>query len=569
LNVYGFTLAGANIVLVGHNEYIAWGFTNTNYDVMDWYYYEETDADHYNYNGVETEYTTRTYTINVKGQGSQTFIVKDTVHGPILSDFLGSAVPDSLDTEKIVLAPKWTGNNITLEFLAIYGYNHAKNRAEFNQSSRNFHCPAQNHVYADVHGTIAMRPTGLVPIRDDSLISPGYLGNGTLPYNGSKGEGEWIGYIPFEELPHTENSSQHYIQSANQIVVGPEYKKYSLQNSYNTGYRGRRINELLNNSADGTVGVEKMKEIQYDTKSTPARAFIPYLIDAIEVLPSSQKTAIVIDILTQLKNWNYDMDKDLAAPTIYRKWRDYYEDYTFDDELEAVGAPMSPQLNVLERLTRDEPNSKWFDDIDTLEIENRTDIIIKALDSTIESLLEFYSTSDVVSWRWGEMHQLLFPHLLPFDSFDRGPYEGDGEGNTVNPSGVSIRSGIGYARSGPSERFIVDFSNLQNSWSVIPSGQRAISNSKHYSDQLEELFLQGKYHQQYFYDTTEDFPENHIESQISFIDKQDPEFLIILTTSLIIGFSAGIIFAIAGYYKRDLIRSKCKNLKQKLRGEKN
>lgn len=570
LNVYGFTLAGANVVIVGHNEYVAWGFTNTGYDVMDWYYYEETDDNHYIYNGVETPYTTRTYAINVKGQGSQTFTVKDTVNGPVLNDFLNDAVPDSLDSQKIVLAPKWTANNITYEFMACYGYNYAKNRTEFDQASRYFHCPAQNHVYGDIYGTIAMRPTGLVPIRDDSLTPTGYLGNGTLPYNGSNGEGEWIGYVPFEELPHTENSSQHYLVSANQIVVGPEYKKYALQNSYNSGYRGRRINELLNNSADGTVGIERMKEIQLDTISTPARALIPYLIEAIETLPSSQKTTITMDVLTQLKNWNYDMDKDLAAPTIYRKWLDFYGDYTFDDELQAVDAPVSPPLNVLEKLTRDEPTSKWFDDINTPEIENRTHIIIKALDSTISSLLDFYGTNEVITWRWGEMHQLLFPHLLPgFDSFSKGPYEGDGEAHTVNPSAVSIRDGIGYARGGSSERFIVDFSDLQNCWSVIPSGQRAISNSKHYSDQLEELFLQGKYHQQYFYDTTEDYPENHIESQISFVDKEDPEFIIILTTSLIVGFTVGIAIVIVGYYKRDLIRSKFREFKEKRGGVKN
>ncbi|MFX1364127.1 MAG: penicillin acylase family protein [Promethearchaeota archaeon] len=570
LNVYGFTLAGANIVIVGHNEYVAWGFTNTGYDVMDWYYYEETDDNHYIYNNTEIPYTTRNYTINVKDKGSQIFTVKDTVHGPVLNDFLDDAVPDSLDSQKIVLAPKWTGNNITREFLALYGYNHATDRTQFNQYSRDFHCPAQNHVYADVHGTIAMRPTGLVPIRDDSLIALGYLGNGTLPYNGSNGEGEWIDYIPFEELPHTENSSQHYIQSANQIVAGPEYKKYALQSSYSSGYRGRRINELLNNSADGTVGIERMKEIQLDVKSTPARAFIPYLIDEIENLPSSEKIKIIQEVLTQLKNWNYDMDKDLSAPTIYRKWRDFYENYTFNDEFDAADAPMNPPLNVLEGLTRDEPTSKWFDDINTPEIENRSQIIIKAMDSTIESLLEFYGTSDVNSWRWGDMHQLLFPHLLPgFDSLNRGPYEGDGEGYTVNPSGVSIRDGIGYARWGASERFIVDFSDLQNCWSAIPSGQRAISNSKHYSDQLEELFLKGKYHQQYFYDSWEDYPQNHVESRIRFLNKEDPEFIIILTTSLIVGFTVGIVIIVVGYYKRDLIRSKFRDFKEKRGGAKN
>ncbi|MFX1596759.1 MAG: penicillin acylase family protein [Promethearchaeota archaeon] len=569
LNVYGFTLAGVSEVIVGHNEYLAWGYTNVNYDVMDWYYYEEVDPDHYVYNGVDTEYTTRTYTIKIKNQGSQTFIVKDTVHGPVLNDFLDDAIPNSLDTTNIVLAPKWTGNNITYEFLALDGYSYAKNRAEFNQSSRYFHNPAQNKVYADIHGTIAIRPTGLVPIRDDSLIPPGHLGNGTLPYNGSNGEGEWIGYVPFEELPHTENSSQHYLASANQIVAGPNYTKYSLQHDYNSGYRARRINELLNNSADGTVGVEKMKEIQNDVKSTAARAFIPYLINATEELPTSQKTPIIVNILTQLKNWNYDMDKDLAAPTIYRKWLDYYEDYTFNDEFDATGAPITPDLNVLEKLTRDEPESKWFDDIDTGKVENRTHIILRALNSTIDFLVNFYETNDVIAWKWGKMHQVVFPHLLPgFDSFNRGPYEADGERNTVNPSGVSLSSGVGYARSGASERFIVDFSDLTNSWSVIPSGQRAISNSKHYSDQLEDLFLQGKYHRNYFYGK-EDFPESHIESQIRFINKQDPEFLIILTTSLIVSFSVGIVIVVVGWYKRELIRSKIQELRTKIRGGRN
>ena len=568
LNVYGFSLTGGNIIVAGHNDYVAWGYTNVGYDVMDWYYYEEVNASHYIYNGTIREYTTRTHTINIKDQGSEEFTVKETVHGPVLSDFLGGAVPDSLDTEKIVLAPKWIGNNVTTEYIALHGYNYAKNRTEFNQSSTYFHCPAQNHVYADVDGNIAIRPTGLVPIRDDSLIPPGHFGNGSLPYNGTKGEGEWIGYVPFEELPNTENPSHHYLVSANQKVVGPDYKKYSLQNSWSSGYRARRINELLNNSADGSVGVEKMKEIQLDIKSTPARAFTPYFINATEELPSPQKTPIILDILTQLKNWDYDMDKEIAAPTIYRKWRDYYMDYTFDDEIEATGAPMRPSLDVLEKLTRDEPDSKWFNDINTPELENRTHIIIRALNSTIDFLLGFYGTDEVNSWRWGDIHKYLFAHIVPgFDSLNKGPYEGDGEGYTVTPSGVSLRIGVGYARGGASERLIVDFSDFQNSWSVIPSGQSGNSNSQHYSDQLEELFLQGKYHRQYFYNNTVDFPKSHIESQIRFIAREDPISIIILATALIVGFSVGIIVVIVGWYKRDLIISRLKKLKEQLRGD--
>jgi penicillin amidase len=533
---------------------------------MDWYYYEEVDSDHYIHNGLTKEYTKRTYNIKVKDGTTETFTVKDTVHGPVLSDFLGGAVPDSLDASNIVLAPKWTGNNITKEFLALYGYNYAENRADFNQSSRYFHCPAQNHVYADIDGNIAIRPTGLVPIRDDSSIPSWHFGNGTLPYNGTNGEGEWIGYVPFDDLPNTENPSQNYLVSANQIVVGPNYTKYALQNSYANGYRARRINELIANAPDGTIGIEKMKEIQLDVKSTPARAFIPYLINVTEALPTPQKTVIIQNILTQLKNWNYDMDKDLAAPTIYRKWRDYYMDYTFNDEINAVGAPMQPQLNVLEKLTRDDPGSDWFDDINTVKIENRTHIMLRALNSTIDALLSFYGTDEVSTWRWGEMHKLHFPHIGQLDPFDEGPFEGDGEGYTVNPSGASIRGGVGYARSGASERLIVDLSDMENSLSVIPSGQRAIAHSEHYSDQLE-LFLEGKYHKQYFYGTANDFPQNHIESQIRIFATTDPSYVIILTTSLIVGFSLGIIIVVVGWYKRELISSKYKELKRRFKGD--
>ncbi len=88
---------------------------------------------------------------------------------------------------------------------------------------------------------------------------------------------------------------------------------------------------------------------------------------------------------------------------------------------------------------------------------------------------------------------------------------------------------------------IIDFSDLQNSISVIPSGQRAIAHSKHYSDQLE-LFIEGKYHKQYFYGTANDYPQSHIESQIMIFATTDPSFVIILTTSLIVGFSVGYYY---------------------------
>ena len=533
LNTYGFTVPGVPIPFVAHNEYIAWGFTNTNYDVLDWYYYSEVDSDHYIYNGTIKKYEKKDYKIIVKGKEPIRFTVKETIHGPVLNDFIDD-IPKSIDND-IVIAPRWIANDVSYEAIAFYGFNHAKNRAEFNESSKWFYSPAQNIVYGDIFGNIAIRPTGLVPIRSGNE-------NGAFPYDGSKGEGEWIGYVPFEELPHTENPDQHYVASANQMVAGPNYKKYFLQHPYAAGYRARRINELLNNSENGSLDRNSMTEIQFDVRSTPAQFFTPYLIDAIENLAPSERTPTIDDVLTYLKRWDYEMFSELSAPTIYRKWRDLFMKFTFDDEFDMYDAYGQPQLNVLEKLMREEPNSAWFDDITTAKIENRDDIIIKALEKTIDFLEDYYGTDKVSTWKWGDIHKAYFEHLMGLETLSKGPYAADGEGYTVNPSRADISEGEGLATGGASERMIIDFSDLKKSLSVIPSGQRGLSNSKHYSDQLEDLFLKGKYHQQYFYDDPEEFPEELIESQIHFIPAEEKDkYFIYLTVFLIIGSAIGII----------------------------
>jgi penicillin amidase len=518
-NVYGFAIPGMPLCAVGHNEHLGWGFTNTGYDVLDWYYYDVVNNTHYIYDGIKTPYTYRIHEINVKDGGKETFIVKETVHGPVLSDLRDFGLPVAYGD--VVIAPKWTANDYYYNFLAGDGFNRAQNRVEFDEASKYWSTLAQNIVYADIYGNIAIRPTGNVPIRDDSKIPPGHLGNGTIPYNGSNGEGEWIGYIPFEDLPNTINPPQKYLASANQIVAGPNwnYSKYFLQNEYSDGYRARRINEFLSNAPDGTVSVEVMKELQHNVNSSAAEAFTPYLIEVIKFHYGPSPPPKIADVLAELEGWRYIMDKDLSAPTIYRKWRDYFMDYTFNDEFNEYGAVGSPSIAVLEYLMKEDELSHWFDDINTPLIETRNDTMLIALNATIDSLesTDFYGSSDPSTWKWGDIHQVYFAHLTELEPFSKGPYPYSGEGRTVMPSHVNIRSGIGIARGGASERLIVDFNNINNSISVIPSGERGYPNSKHYSDQLEQLYLQGKYHTQYFGYLATTFPTSSIESTIYFI----------------------------------------------------
>ena len=518
INSYGFSIPGMPLIAVGHNQYVGWGFTNTGYDVLDWYYYNIINETHYIYNNTETEFITRNYNISVRDSPTKQFTVRETVHGPVISDFNDLDLPSSYGD--IVLAPQWTANDIFLNFLAGYGFNRAKNRTEFDEASQYWDTLSQNIVYADIDGNIAIRPTGKVPIRDDSRIPPGHLGNGTIPYNGSNGEGEWIGYIPFEDLPNTINPTQNYIASANQIIAGPNwnYSKYFLQNEYSDGYRARRINNLLSNAPNGTLSVEKMKEYQFDVNSPPAQVFIPFLIDVIKNQYGLTPPPKIDNILTILEGWKYNMAKDLAAPTIYHKWCDYFMNRTFNDEFECYGIEQKPRLVVLEYLMKEKETSYWFDNVSTLsQIETRNEIMLLALNDTIYWLEDFYGSSNPSTWKWGKIHKHYFPHITELNAFSKGPYSGDGEEYTLNPSWVNIDFGVSFSQGGASGRMVLDFSNLNNSVSVIASGERGFPNSKHYSDQLEQLFLQGKYHIQYFGYTAINFPKSAIESTINFI----------------------------------------------------
>ena len=515
-NVYGFFIAGVPYQIVGHNAYVAWGMTNTGIDVLDWYYYKGINDTHYWYKDSPTAYEYIEYDIEVKGQETEHFVIKNTVHGPVF-DYLLDA-QGYVNAMYDVIACKWITHNITQESRAIYGWSHAKNRADFDEASTYFSTPAQNIIYADIHGHIGIRPTGVIPIRDDSSIPIWNLGNGTMPYNGTAGEGEWIGYIPFDELPHSENPNQGYLASANQISAGPEFlTNYSLQNplSVDEGYRARRINDLLNQ--DNQITIEDMKSFQLDVYSVRAGNFTPYILTAVNTL--SSLTNLQSEAIDKLTEWDFLMDKNEVAPTIFVIFMEKFKSETFNDELDQLFSPRKPSDAVFEYITKTNASSVWFDNINTPTLEDRDNIIQISFIKTIEALELFFGTDDIEQWTFGKINQIYFPHLTGFESLSAGPYETSGCDDTVSViwnkaywNGDQLRTS--KATGGASERLIVDLGNLNNTLSIIPSGERGVSTSVHFTDQLE-MYLRGEYHPQYFLvDDADDFKESWIETVI-------------------------------------------------------
>lgn len=518
INVYGLCFPGIPFPITGNTRYVGWANTIAMYDMIDWYYYNTIDESHYLYKGQSMEYETLEVTIPVKGRSPETFVIRSTVHGPVFSGL----VPTPDEYSDLAIACKWVAQNVTRDYLAIWGYLYAKNAQEFDDASRYMEMLPLNIVYADIDGNIGIRPNAKVPIRNDTGIPSWHLGGGSMMYNGSAGQGEWIGYIPFEDLPHTENPSQGYLCSANQVIAGPDYPNVEIINQAGTavGYRARRLNNLL--AADDQITMEDMKDFQLDVYSVRAGNFTPFFLSVLESIPSP--TVLQQAVFDELSSWDFIMDKNEVAPTIFNIWFEVYHSATFHDEMDDhnLSRSKSPSWAVLEKLTKENETSKWFDNISTSLKETRDDIILQSFNTALDALERYFETEDISEWKWGKIHQLLFWHISGLLPFDAGPFPGDGTGVTINPSrtqnfdnGNVIRQS---AMGGASERMIIDFANFSNSLSVIPSGQRGISTSKHYTDQLEQLFLNGAYHYTHFdLDTPEKILDGiRVESSIIF-----------------------------------------------------
>ena len=475
-NVRGVTLPGVPVVIIGMNDYVAWGFTNVGADVIDFYYYVWKDGKYY-YKGQWLEPEKEIKKVRVKtgnGYEEREVVVEKTVHGPLIDKY-GSKV-----------AVAWTGLTATTESLAIYKYNHAHNITEFMEGLRYFDVPAQNVVYADIYGNIMYYPAGKYPIR---LIN-GEEVAGNIIFNGSAGEGEWRGFnpygvstwegfIPFEEIPHLINPE--YVATANQRVVFG-YQHYLGDSMYFADpYRGMRIYEMLDNAVNSGVKMtpEFFMEMQRDVYSKPAEFFTPYIFEAEGKM--SEKARKYAE---ELREWDLRMTKDSREALIFSIWLKNFINETFGDEFYSAGLDSSfyPHLYTLQNLDKD---SRWFDDIRTPEKENRDDIAARAMELTVKEIEE-------KEYRvYGDYNKLNIEH--PFSSivkfFDYPSMPMNGSDYTVFNFRRAVDWGTGLSQAGSSWRMIVNF---DRNYCIIPGGNSGNYFSKHYYDQLE-MWVNGKY----------------------------------------------------------------------------
>ncbi len=483
-NVYGVALLGAPLPVLGYNEHISWGSTNVGADVVDFFIEEVRPGNdlQYLYQDQWRDFEVREEVIDVKGGNPVPFQLRISAHGPIVSDLeVASGFDDTI-------AMQWTGHLPTQELRAILNVNQASNWDEFMAALEDFQVPAQNINYADVDGHIGILVNGLYPVRSQGL--------GRVPVDGSSGDYDWSGTVPYDQIPSSFDPDQGFLVSANQLPSS-EPEPY-LGWNWADRYRAARINEVLNSTEQ--ISVEDVKALQLDHVSVAAREFVPFLVEAFEALPDRGTSlhSKAPDATSVLAGWNHDMVVDAVAPTLYSHWLTTYRLSTFEDEwsvadLDGVGLP---SFTILENMTKFNPTSQWFDDVGTSATEERDDIIRQAFVTALDELEDSLGT-DMSSWMWGDVHVLQLIHPTGLDPLSSPAVPRAGGRFTVDVAGASLSDGRFLVTSGPSWRLVVDYSaaeagGVADAFGIYPGGQSGRALSPHFLD-LFERWREGEY----------------------------------------------------------------------------
>jgi len=491
--VTGFSFAGVPGVVAGHNDNIAWGYTNLGPDVQD-LFIEKVNPDNpnqYEVNGQWVDFETRQETIKVGGGDPVELTVRLTRHGPVVSDTYGS-LKDQVDPKKnpeatpfkdkagitlpenYVIALSWTALTPSTPFEAIWGFNKAQNWEEFRAAARNFHVPAQNLLYADTQGNIGYQTPGDIPIRKN--------GNGFLPVPGWNSDYEWLGYIPFDQLPYTFNPESGYIVTANNQANPRDYP-YIITKDWDYGQRAARIVEMIQ-TAPGKIDATYIQSMHGDSKNLNAEALTPILL-SLELDP---ELASVRDQF--LADWDYQEHADSVSATVFETFWWHLLTDTFQDDLPKDYLPEGgSRWYVVMRNLIQQPNSQWWDDKETDAVETRDDMFIRAFDEAVNQLNKEHGR-DPAQWPiWGELHSATFRNqtlgesgIGPIEAlFNRGPYVTGGGQSVVDATGWKVGESFEVDWL-PSEREIVDLSNLDASLALHTTGQSGHAFDKHYAD---------------------------------------------------------------------------------------
>ncbi len=496
LDVYGVTLPGAPAIVIGFNRDVAWTFTNTGADVLD-YYTEHVDDDaHPTRYQVDGAWRPLEQRVEQYRGPSGHVIATDTLYfthrGPMHR------------SRDRWLSMRWTALEAGHEVEGFYGIAHATSAAQLEQvMARSYQAAAQNMLAADRGGHIAIQSTGRFPIRAGD-------GSGAVVRDGGTSASDWTGALPVAQYPHAFDPEQGYLASANQQPIDPRVAVGWWGGGYDP-WRAMRINTLLR--ADSAVTPDAMRQFQTDPGSAHADLFVPAFLRAAQAMlqrnePAADRSALAA-ALPLLSSWDRRYTKDNRRAVLFEEAMRELANRTWDELAAEPGQGRrvaTPSTAVLAELLSDSL-SAWWDDRSTPGVERRDDILAASLAAAYSTVLRRNGPPAGDGWRWDHVRFAAINHLLrlPALSTLRIPMQG-GPG-TLNPS-----SGTGT--HGSSWRMVVDLGPEIKAWATYPGGQSGNPVSTRYEDHLP-LWMKGELEPLLLPRTADDLVAAHRSSELT------------------------------------------------------
>ncbi len=465
LDVYGVTFPGAPGVLIGFNRDVAWSFTNTGADVLDYYAETLDNLDR------PTQYELDGVWIPLKREIEEYFgphgklLATDTLYythrGPLRRDSLGAR------------SVRWTVLDQEVGLRPFLDMIDARSVGDW-LGAMEFHlAPIQNGVVADRSGEIAMFLPGAYPIR------PGGRAGFTL-FDGSTSSSDWQGFLPVSRYPLSRNPEQGFLVSANQQPVDPATDSTYFGARWPAPWRAMRINQLLR--ADSAVTPDAMRRYQVDPGSARVEQFLPAMLSAVESASPALVGSEAIEAARLLGEWDGQYVPDNERAVLFELVLGALKDATWDELLvpgDTLGRRvMTPGEDVLAVLLGD-PTSVWWDDRRTAEtVESRDAVIVASLIAGYREAIERYGEPADGGWRWGRVGTANIYHLLRFSSLSALDLPVRGGRGTIPQ--MSERG-----THGPSWRMVVELGPEVRAWGVYPGGQSGNPTSRWYKDRLQ------------------------------------------------------------------------------------
>jgi penicillin G amidase len=482
--IYGYYLAGTPFPLLAHNRNYAYGLTMFENDDIDLFQEEinPKNANQYQYKNEFLDFKNRKKIIKVKDSSDIVLNIKESIHGPIMN-----GVMNTISTDKPI-ALSWIYTQEKNQILdAVYHLSHSKNVTDFRKNIELIHAPGLNIMYGDAQNNISWTAAGKL-YKLPKNVNPNFI------LNGSNGEDDKKEFLDFSKNPTALNPSWNYVYSSNnqtEAVDGYLYPGYYLPKD-----RAQRIEGLLTPKSDWiSTDVQKMI---LDNTSSRSSDIVEEMLSEIDLKNLSKNHSIAYSYLS---NWNGSNELDDFAPTIYNKLIYRYLENTFQDELGKDKFSALLSTHIIKQLIEPQlanKNSVWWDNSKTKDKkETRKEILTKSFKETVAEL-EKQLGKGISKWTWNKVHTLEHAHpigkielLAPF--FNVGKFEVAGSNEVINNLMFGFPSnGICEVKAGPSTRRIIDFSDVENSVSILPTGNSGNPMSKHYNDQAE-MYNQGKF----------------------------------------------------------------------------